>query len=608
MHPRIHSVVPTWLVVFGLIAAFLGERAYGADDTLRPVFAGVAAIAMILALVMRMTENAKADAGKKPVSQKLLLTTAGVVASLVIYALIPIVFTEDTSMHERMRGVLWAVWPTVLVVSLFPLVAIELAVLPVAHIPTYERARVNKSFTRALALGLFTACLVLGNYLANRHEAKWELSAGHQAVASEQTLRAVRDLTKPVEVVLFYPRANEVAERIERYLSPLLAENPKLTVRRVDHALAGDLAKDSKVTENGYVAVLHDKASEKIRVGDKIRSARSALRRFDGNFLKALIEVTTSKKVAYFTSGHGERAIGTKDKDDTRAPLKLLKKQLEAWQFTVKELSVANGLADEIPKDAGLVLIMGPDKPFLDAEIETLKRATDRGVRMLIALDAGPEAPKMQGLLSALGLELDPTMLANEQKNAPLTRSKADRRFIFSNRFSSHASVTTMTRNARRLATVFDGAASLKKVDGAMDRVKAQMVTHSVDGTFADLDGDLEFDPGTEKKTRYELAAAVTRTSTTGDKDDESRIFVLSDVDVFGDELVQLVEGNIYLFRDVVIWLKRDSQPVTPTISEEDVKIVHRKEDDTLLFYGTTFGLPALVVFVGWLANRRRRS
>ena len=90
-------------------------------------------------------------------------------------------------------------------------------------------------------------------------------------------------------------------------------------------------------------------------------------------------------------------------------------------------------------------------------------------------------------------------------------------------------------------------------------------------------------------------------------QDDEARVFVLADADAVGDELMKLVEGNNYLFRDIVIWLAKDEAPVTPVVTEEDVKIVHKKEDDSLIFYGTTFGLPALVMLAGVVANRRRR-
>lgn len=604
--PRIHKAFPTPLAIAAVVIAFLGERAFGGDETLRAGFAGAAGLALAGAVVVRLQEFLAADAAKRPVARSLLLTTGGVAVALVLYGLGAAVFTEDGASHTRIRSVLSGLWPSVLVVSLAPLVALELAVAPSAFIATYEHARVRKVTQRATALALFVVALFLGNFLAHRHETKLDLSAGHRTVASAATTRTVRDLTKKVEVVLFYPRANEVSERLRRYFEPLAAGNENLSVRVVDFALAGERAKDAKVTENGYVAVFSEGANDKIRVGEKARSARSALRRFDTNFLKSLVKVTTQSRVVYFSAGHGERATGTRDKDDKRASLKLVKQQLEAWQFTIKTWSAGDGATDQVPDDADVLFVMGPERPFFPAEIETLKRATERGVRLFIALEAEREGTALDPLLSALGLGFDRTVLAHEQNYVRLTRTKADRTLLATDKFTSHASVTTLTR--QRQPVVFDKTGALRADKaGALPRVKTEMVIHATKGAFADVDGDLDFDAG-EPQEKFGLAAAVTRTSTTGKRDDEARIYVLSDVDAVADTIFRNLATNRFLFRDAVAWLARDVEAVAPpVIEDEDVKIVHKKEEDAFVFYGTTFGLPFLVLGVGWLRNRRRR-
>lgn len=606
MGKRIHEIWPTWAAAVGLVLLFVGERVYSADSTVRFTLAGLCAAALLAAVGWRAKEWSSANADAKPVAMKLLAVTAGVAVAVGLYALIPAVFHGDSSSSERIRGVLWAIWPIVLVCSLIPMIGMEFATAGVAYIDRYEHGRVRKTFERTLSLALLLSCLFLVNYLANRHDEKVDLSAGNRATASDVTERAVRDLTKPVEVVLFFPRANEVAETVKRYFDPLLALNPKLTLKMVDHALAGDLAKETKVTENGYLAVMHEKASETIRVGTKARTAKSNLRRLDQNFLKSLIKVTTSKKVAYFTTGHDERADRTPHKDDKRPPVKLLRRQLLAWQFTVKTLGVAEGLATEIPDDASIVFIMGPEKPFLQAEIDALVRYVDRGGRVFLTLEAERDGSQMDPLLEALGLEFKREILANERTNAPLTKTKADRVFIWSNKYSSHASVTTMTRNDR-LATVFYKSGALAELKKKIDRTKTDMVLTAVSDTFADQNENLELDEEVEKKERFGLAAAVTRTSTTGKKEDEGRVFVLADADVVADDLMKMFKGNVLLMADIIYWLQLTKEPAIPTIEEKDVKIVHRKEDDALLFYGTTFGVPALVMLFGLAQIRRRR-
>jgi hypothetical protein len=605
MHRRIHELWPTFVATAGLFLVFVGERVFTGDDSTRFALAGLGGAALVAAIGWRAKEWSIADADRRRVSTLILACTAGLGAAVLMYALIPGVFHGDSSASERIRGVLWAMWPIVLVSSLVPLVAIEFATASVAYIDRYEHARVRRSLERGLALALLLSSLFLANYIANRHDEKWDLSAGNQATASDVTQRAIRDLTKPVEVYLFFPRASDVAETVARYFEPLTRSNSNLTIKTIDHALASELSKKAKVTENGYVAILHGEASEKIRVGEKMQTARSNLRRFDQNFLKALITVTTSKKVAYFTHGHDERADKAPHEDDKRAAVNVLRRQLESWQFTVKNFGIAEGSTSEVPKDASILFVMGPEKPLLEAEIDTLKRYVDRGGRLFVALEGEREGDPMAGLLSAYGLTFDKTILANVVSNAPLTKTDEDKVLIWTNKYSSHASVTTMTRN-EKLATVFNRSGSLAALDGKIENIKTDMVITAVPDTFADTDGDMAFDEG-ERKDKLGLAAAVTRTSTTGKKELEGRVFILSDVDVVADDFIKLIKGNVLLMADIVYWLQLTQDPIIPTIEEKDVKIVHRKDQDALLFYGTTFGVPILVMGAGMFQIRRRR-
>ena len=98
----------------------------------------------------------------------------------------------------------------------------------------------------------------------------------------------------------------------------------------------------------------------------------------------------------------------------------------------------------------------------------------------------------------------------------------------------------------------------------------------------------------------------MTRTSTTGKKSDESRIFVAADVDLFSDDLIRY-EANLRLLADIVYWLRSVEEPVVPTVSEADVPIVHKKEEDALIFYSTTLGVPLLVLALGLATTRRKR-
>jgi gliding motility-associatede transport system auxiliary component len=595
---RLHRLWPTIAAGGALLFAFFGERVLHAHETAHYTCDVIAAAMILAATVMRAKELQGATPDKRPVAKLLLMTTLGVLVALAIYAVIPLALSAETA--KKPAAIAWALWPTLLAISVFPLASIEVATMSVAFNERYEHAHVRHAFQRGLGLALLLGVLFFTNFLADRHEVKWDLSYGQKATASETTKRAIRDLTSDVEVTLFFPKANEVAESLRPYFDSLKSVSPHLKLKQLDLALASQAAKDAGVTENGVVAVTHEKAHDKIRLGDKFPAARSGMRRFDTNFLTSLLKVTKEKKIAYFTIGHEERSISPAA-TDIRPAMKILKQLLDQNQYTIKSLGVAEGLADKIPRDASVIFIMGAAKPFLPAEIEALKAALDHGTHLLIAIEGDP----LTDLMAALGLKFDPTVLASERSFYPLTHTEADRTLIFTNRYSSHESVTTMTRNQARLATLFQKAGSLAKLDKLPERTKVDVVLTTMDDTFQDTNGNFKLDPN-EKKMAYGLAAAVTRTSTSGKRGDEMRAFVIADADVFSDELIKN-DGNVVLLADLIYWLRNVEEPVVPPVSAEDVQIVHKKDEDTLWFYSSVLGVPALVFAFGLVSVRRRR-
>lgn len=598
MTPRIHKGWPTVAVGVGLILLFAGEHILSGFDSEARIVSGLGAIAIIAALAARLSEMG-GDPLDARVRRLIAMCTAGVAVSVGLYALGEYVFDGDDA--KRISGVLLVAWLMMLGLSLLPLLAMELAVLSVAHTPHYEIRRVNQAFERGVSLALLVSAAFLANFIADRHEFKKDFSTGKKAEATEQTLRMVRDLSKEVTVTLFYPKANDVADRLMEYFESLDGASAYMKVESVDQALAGKVASSAGVNENGYVVVTHEKTNEKIRVGLQLRSARSALRSFDANFAKALVKTTRSKSVAYFTVGHAERLVAPPS-SDKRPPLKLLQQQLRSNQYEIKDLGIAEGLGSEIPADASIVFIMGPEKPFLPEEIATIQRAVQRGVRLLIALEADNDGDPLDEILGSLGLKFDRTLLANERAFVRVTGTTADRYHVFSNRYSSHASVTTMTRNATKIATLLSRSGSLEKIEPTPPGLRVDMVLNALDATFRDTNGNLEHDEG-EAKDGFGLAAAVTRTSTGAS--DQSRIFVFADVDTFTDKYVKF-SGNPYLFGDIVYWLRDVKEPVLPTVSEADVRIVHKRDEDAAWFYSTIFGGPAVVMLFGlWMGRKR---
>jgi len=601
---RLHPVWPTWIAVAGLALLFIGERLFDGASGARVTVALVAGAALVAALIARIAERASAEGDAKWVKTRLAAGHALLVVAALGYGVTVWVDPTASEPMDRLHASAWALCLVALSVGAAPLILLETTIAPVAFNPTYEARRVEHAWRRGLAFGLLVPVLFLANFVVERHDLKADLALGSVTHPSDQTLKAVRDLTEDVRVILFYPKRNEVARKLERYFEPLRAASPHFTVDRLDQALARDLAKTAKVSDNGYVVVMRGDVFERIRVGTSERSAQSAMRRFDSDFLKRLLQTTVSGKVAYFTTGHEERAFQRPDDDDPRSAVTFLADQLEAMQYEIEPLGLAQGLQSGVPDDADLVFVLGPERPLLPEELESLRTSLLSGGRIFVALDARTDVD-VSALLAGTGLSFDPTTLADEQNHVTLTRSKADRSIIPTNGYKRHPSTETLARN-RNIATLFRGAASIERDPKAVeDPFEAEITIESLPTTFADANGNYARDDGEPKKARGLMAAVATTSTTT---EDEGRMVILTDVDAIADELVQQVQGNIVMLRDVVLWLQKSDDPVVTVDSSEDIKIIHRKEEDVAVFYGTTFGVPLLVLGLGWLAQRRRRS
>lgn len=600
---RLHPVWPSWAAAAGLVLLFMGERLFVGASTGRVVCGVIAGSALAAAVAARVLGLTRAAPEARPVQARLAIATGALALSALAYAG-TLLIDANAEEGARWTATLWAISLVSWSVGAAPLLLLETTIAPVAFNEHYEQARVEHAWRRGLSFGLFIPVLFLANFLVERHDQRAELALGSQLQPSEQTRAAVRDLTKDVRVLLFYPRRNLVAERLERYFEPLLELSPHLTVERVDQALAREEAKKARVSGNGFVAVYRGELAEKIGVATEPRAARRALRRFDADFLKKLLKTTVAAKTAYFVSGHDERSHTAGGSEDPRPRTTFLAKQLENMQYDVQPLGLAQGLQSEVPDDAGLVFIMGPTRKLLPDEQESLRNYVLSGGRLFVALDANMDV-RLETLLEGTGLTFHPESLADESNHVTLTRTKVDRTVIPTNGFIRHATTDLLARN-RRTAVLLNGTGYLERADDpeAERPFESKITVESLPSAFVDQNGNYEQDPD-EPSTARPVIAAVTTTSTTGE---EGRMVVWSDVDAVADELIQQVQGNVLLLRDTVFWLQKEDDPVVTIDADEDVKIVHRREEDVAVFYGTTFGVPLLVLGLGWLAQRRRRT
>ncbi|HEV8701610.1 MAG TPA: GldG family protein [Candidatus Polarisedimenticolia bacterium] len=228
------------------------------------------------------------------------------------------------------------------------------------------------------------AVLVLVNFLAARHHARFDLTENQSFSLSEQTIKVVEGLPREVTVTAFFREAEPARQKLEDLLTEYRYHSPKLTVRFIDPDTHPVDAKRYAITEYGTIILESGKQESRVNAAD------------EESLTNALIKVTKDRERAvYFTTGHGEHDTA----DSERNGISLLKSELEKQHYTVKPLVLSQG----IPADATVVGVPGAQKPFLDAETRMMEEYLRGGGHLLYLQD--PETDSgLAGVLSAYGV------------------------------------------------------------------------------------------------------------------------------------------------------------------------------------------------------------
>ena len=615
------GVIFTALYLSATVMLYIGERLVLESNAIRALLGGLAVVGILVAIVGRLQRRSRVPKQARQVESRiLLLYLLGVLALLLYLAQADFVMDKLRPMFsepraaDRFQGALTALWPTIFVCAVLPLILIEVSYAPMDVLRTLEPDRVRRSAASGALLAMTCCLLFVINYIATEYNEKADLSYFKTTRPSESSKKMVQNLSEPVEVMLFFPGTNEVLDEAQAFFDELKKESSRLTVKQVDQVMEPVMAKKFSVSQNGTVVLARGTQSQKVSLGTKLDRAKRKLKKLDGEFQTAFQKLMKRQKVAYITAGHEERSKQRRDgKKGTE--IRDVYTWLERLNFVVKDLGIGQGLASAVPADATVVIIPGPRKDFLPAEVEALKRYLKKGGRMMLFLD--PEAGlTFEPLLKPFGLKFTPEKLANDKYYVKMTYTQADRHVLFSNRFSAHPTVTTLTRNSSRAAAITMGAGYLEEVPpdpGTKPRV--QFTIHSMPFTWNDVNGNRTFDTATEKRKVFELAAAVTmplkgsQPPKSPKKDDkggpEMRMIVAADSDMLVDPLFRLSNGLFFL--DGVKWLTGEEDIIGDTSSEEDIRIVHTRKEDQIWFYLTIFAVPLLVLGGGFFYTRRIR-
>jgi hypothetical protein len=610
-----------YLVGMGLV--FVGERMLESYGAIRIAVDLVGFSAVGAATFQRYRQMRRADDRGLYQGHRiaLILTGVGVVA-LTLYGMStgPAISTLELSERtaKRARGALGALWPAIWIVATLPLLVVDRVIQqsPVVAPPR----RIQQALQHGLAAALGIALVFPVNYLASRHNVRWELAHVPTARPSPSTDAIVSSLDDPVHVYAFLPPNSELATDIDGYFEALAG--PRLSYRRIDQTTHPSVARQLRVRENGEIAFTSKKvdegtrgqkpevastAVETLEIGTTTDDAGETLETLDQHVQQKLIAASEGQRVAYLTTGHGEYGAGRDEPSGRR--LQTFERILERAGFQVRRLGVADGLAEAVPDKADLVAVIGPSGTFMEAERRSISQYLEGGGSLLYAVEpdysrgtrqtASGETPLLGGL-EMLGVRLADGVLASEHSIVASSQNRADRLDLLTDNLVSHGTTATLLGAGQSLFTPTAGHLDIVGHQG----VQTEVTVNSPKASWADRNANLVFD-GASGETRGERP--IVAVSTRGSQGDARpwRAVVSADASMYTDRALTNHANRQFLY-DSAHWLVGTGGLGGSIDAPNNTPIRHTREGQALWFYATVVGIPLLLLAAGAFRVWRR--
>lgn len=255
--------------------------------------------------------------------------------------------------------------------------------------------------------------LLAVNYFSFGHYVRKDFSRSQKFVLSDQTRRILRELKKPVKVIVFFSRT-QVAPESQLYpdVQNLLKElafsgREKLEIEYVDPTRnltrARELQTQYKFSAAENVIILDYEGRAKFvpvaemadfDMNPVMSGNAPRLLAFKGEqaLANALIALVRPEAVkAYFLQGHGGPAVGPGN------PLAIFQDYIARQNVSIAPLSL--GSADQIPADCGTLVIAGPQADLDEREAAILLQYWKSNGRFLVLLDPNVKTPRLHALL-----------------------------------------------------------------------------------------------------------------------------------------------------------------------------------------------------------------
>lgn len=437
-----------------------------------------------------------------------------------------------------------------------------------------------------LMVVIFASILGILNFISYNHYHRLDLSYNGDFTLSPQTISVLENLTRDIKVTGFFQEGSQTKEQFKGLIETYMYHTKRIKFDFIDPDKEPEAARRHEVKE--YDTML-------LESGEKEARAKAV---GEQELTNAIIRVTRSeKRSVYFVEGHGEHRIDDIEKSGISLARDILVKQ----GLDVKKLILLQ--EGKIPGDTSILVIAGPQKPFLQAELDLLLGYIDGGGQLLLMIDPVTTSG-IEEILINLGVKLgndviiDPvSRIFGGDLNIPVVSSYPK------HQITDNFNIITFFPVARSIS--FD-------LDGNKD-IDFEPVIQASPSSWAETDmdkRDADFDPKKDRKGLIAIGATVSLKEKEGidaPKEKRFRLVIFGDSD-FSSNAWFSSSGNGDLFLNSINWLAHEEDLIS--ISPKEAKggrLLLTRNEGRRLFILPVLVLPALVLIFGLTIWRKRR-
>lgn len=286
--------------------------------------------------------------------------------------------------------------------------------------PSFRAVRWGRTLNLLAQAALFITLFGGINYLAVHYAWRFDLTETRAHSLSPETQSYLKNLGKPVRVVVTLTENNDNPDVAQAYrdVSALLREYVHATATNDGGRVTADYIDVFQRRRDAEALGIENPDTILVLCGDKRREVKldelyvvknQTKQGFKGEqaLTAAILDVSSpAKKKIYFLTGHGEMAI---DDVSPERGLSSLEAELKARNFAVEPLDLS--LSHRIPPDAALVVIAGPQGPYDPIEQELLRQYLSARAGRVLALIAPGYTTGLDDLFFDWGVLFDDVLV-----------------------------------------------------------------------------------------------------------------------------------------------------------------------------------------------------